>query len=160
MTEIIQRFCLPPIVGSERFGHGHINQTYVLTADTDDRFILQKVSSRAFKNVPALMENLVAVTLHLQKKGMTPTLTPLPTKDGGYYFKDAQGDYWRLYEYIENSVCLQKAECTEDFYQSARAFGMFAQALGDFPADTLHETIPNFHNTPDIVNSTRRLRLT
>lgn len=91
----------------------------------------------------------MAVTLHLQKKGMTPTLTAVPTKDGGYYFKDAAGDYWRLYEYIENSVCLQKAESAEDFYQSARAFGMFAQALGDFPAQTLHETIPNFHNTPD-----------
>ena len=60
MTEIVQRFCLPPIVGSERFGHGHINQTYLLVADTEERFILQRISSRAFKNVPALMENLVA----------------------------------------------------------------------------------------------------
>ncbi len=150
MTEtVIRRFCLPPIVSSERYGHGHINQTFLLVADTGERFILQKISSRAFKDVPALMGNLVAVTHHLQKKGMTPTLTALPTKDGGFYFKDAEGDYWRLYEFIENSVCLQKAECKEDFYQSARACGAFAQALNDFPADTLAETIPNFHNTPD-----------
>ncbi len=149
MTEIVPLFCLPPIVSSESYGHGHINQTYLLTSDEGERFILQKISSRAFKNVPALMENMVAVTLHLQKKGVAPTLTALPTKAGGFYHKDAQGDYWRLCEFIENSICLQKAECKEDFYQSARAFGSFAQALGDFPADTLHETIPNFHNTPD-----------
>lgn len=148
MTEIIQRFCLPPIESSKRYGHGHINQTYLLTSDMGERFIMQRLSSRAFKNVPALMENLVAVTRHLHKKGMTPTLTALPTKDGCYFFRDTAGDYWRLYEFIENSVCLQKAECKEDFYQSARAFGMFAQALEDFPAHILHETIPNFHNTP------------
>ena len=40
-------------------------------------------------------------------------------------------------------------ETGEDFYQSALAFGQFQNQLSDFPADTLFETIPNFHNTPD-----------
>lgn len=149
MKEIFQQFCLQDIVSCERYGHGHINETYLLTAKSGERFILQKISSRAFKNVPALMENIASVSEHLQNKGIRPTLTPLPTMDEKYYYEDAAGDYWRLYEFIENSICLQKAETKDDFYQSARAFGAFAQSLGDFPAHTLHETIPNFHNTPD-----------
>ena len=149
MTHIIEKFCLPEMESTERYGHGHINQTYLLTAKSGERYILQKISSRAFKDVPALMENIAAISLHLQNKGIRPTLTPICTVDEGYYYEDAAGDYWRLYEYIENSICLQKAESKEDFYQSARAFGAFAQSLGDFPAKTLNETIPNFHNTPD-----------
>jgi hypothetical protein len=34
-----------------------------------------------------------------------------------------------------------------DFYQSAIAFGRFQWLLADYPAEQLHETIPNFHNT-------------
>ena len=30
----------------------------------------------------------------------------------------------------------------------ANAFGEFQQQLSDLPGDRLHETIPNFHNTP------------
>ena len=40
-------------------------------------------------------------------------------------------------------------ETPEDFYQSALAFGQFQNQLADFPAETLYETILNFHNTPD-----------
>jgi Ser/Thr protein kinase RdoA (MazF antagonist) len=40
-------------------------------------------------------------------------------------------------------------ETEEDFYQSALAFGRFQELLADFPAHTLYETIPEFHNTVD-----------
>jgi Ser/Thr protein kinase RdoA (MazF antagonist) len=62
---------------------------------------------------------------------------------------DGEGEYWRVYDYIEDSLCLQTPETAEDFYQSAVAFGSFQRMLQDFPAQTLCETIPNFHNTPD-----------
>ena len=35
------------------------------------------------------------------------------------------------------------------FNQSAVAFGHFQRLLADYPAETLHETIKDFHNTPD-----------
>lgn len=150
MKEILAQFCLESaVVGCERYGHGHINETYLVTTVAGPRYILQKISSRAFGNVPQLMENIVAVSAHLRRKGMNPTLTPLPTHEDMYYYLDGAGDFWRLYEFIEDSICLQKAESKDDFYQSALAFGAFAQALDDFPAHTLHETIPNFHNTPN-----------
>ena len=53
---------------------------------------------------------------------------------------------------MEDSICLQAAETPEDFYQSAVAFGRFQDMLTRFPADTLHETIPNFHNSVSRMN--------
>ena len=46
------------------------------------------------------------------------------------------------------SVSRRRATATT-FYQAAVAFGKFQQALADFPAATLHETIPRFHDTED-----------
>ena len=54
-----------------------------------------------------------------------------------------------MYAFIEDSLCLQQPQTPSDFYESAVAFGQFQQMLKEFPAHTLHETIPNFHNTPD-----------
>lgn len=38
-------------------------------------------------------------------------------------------------------------ERPEQFYQSARSFGHFLKQLGAYPAASLHETIPHFHDT-------------
>ena len=55
----------------------------------------------------------------------------------------------QVYDFVEDTICLQQPETDEDFYQSAVGFGTFQQLLAEFPAEKLHETIPNFHNTPD-----------
>ena len=47
---------------------------------------------------------------------------------------------------MENTVCLQQVQSAEDFYQSAVAFGNFQHQLAAYPAHTLHETIPHFHD--------------
>ena len=72
----------------------------------------------------------------------------MQTKEGLYFHLDSRGEYWRMYEFI-SGICLNAPECDEDLYQSALAFGQFQYLLRDFPAETLHETIPNFHNTID-----------
>ena len=53
-----------------------------------------------------------------------------------------------MYDFV-GGFCLDAPEREEDFYQSALAFGRFQQLLCDFPAETLTETIPEFHNTVD-----------
>ena len=79
---------------------------------------------------------------------MWETLNLVPTRDGKLYYTDSTGKVWRLTNYVEDTVCLQKA--TPDLFEaSARAFGRFQWLLADYPAETLHETIVNFHNTED-----------
>lgn len=135
----------------ERHGCGHINDTYLVVTDTGRRYILQKISNRAFPDIAALQENIAAVTayLHTKVKADNEALTLIYTTDGKQWYHHGENSDWRVYDFIEDSICLQAPECTEDFYQSAIAFGTFQQQLKDFPAATLHETIEKFHDTPN-----------
>ena len=141
------------------FGNGHINDTFRLTFKTEQgtrRYILQKMSAVVFKKPVELMENISNVTAWLKKKirengGDTEreTLNLVMTREGIPYHVDKEGGYWRVYKFIEGATCYDAVKNDDDFYQSAVAFGHFQRLLADYPAETLHETIPNFHNTPD-----------
>lgn len=147
------------LVSKNPYGNGHINDTFLVccktTEGTETRYILQRMNHNIFKNPPQLMENMVYVTEYLRAKiisqGGDPereTLNVIKTKDGADWYQDSGQNYWRVFPFIENSMCLEKVENATDFYDSAVAFGNFQRMLADFPAETLHETIPNFHNTP------------
>ena len=138
------------VISCTRYGSGHINETYLVVTNQPHLYILQKLSTQAFKDVPGLMENVVAVTAYLGQQNPDPrrTLRLIPTVDGQPYYT-ANSEYWRSYEYILGSICLDKPESDDDLYQSGVAFGEFQRQLADFPAATLHETIPQFHDTPN-----------
>ena len=149
---VLEHFRLDaPAVSCERYGCGHINETYLVVTQSGRRYILQKISNRAFPDVAGLQENIAAVTAHLRSQTDDPNgaLNLIYTKEGESWYHQGENSDWRIYDFVENSICLQAPESPEDFYQSAIAFGTFQQQLGTFPAETLHETIRNFHNTPD-----------
>ena len=134
----------------EVFGHGHINHTLKITTDTGAEYVLQKINTYVFKDPVRLMENVSAVTRFLHSRVDDPrhALHMLQTREGKYYHLDSSGQYWRCYDFV-GGFCLDLPETDEDFYQSAIAFGRFQTLLSDFPAETLYETIPEFHNTVD-----------
>lgn len=158
---VIQKFDLQgDIIGKDTLEKGHINDTFCIECKLDNnsikRYILQRINTNIFKNIDELMENIFNVTSHLKKKILEnggdverETLSIIKTKDGKNYYKSDEGDYWRLYNFIENSITYDLVENVQDFYESAVAFGNFQMLLSDFPANILHETIPNFHNTVD-----------
>ena len=138
------------------YGSGHINDTYRLTYGTGKHYILQKMNKSIFTKPIELMENVSGVTAWLKKKIQEnggdvdrETLNLVMTKDGLPYYVDEDGEYWRVYLFIEDATCYDMVKDEEDFYQSAVAFGHFQRLLADYPAETLHETIVNFHNTVD-----------
>ena len=100
------------------------------------------INGKVFKDLTGLMNNVIAVTDYLHDRVEDPRgcLTLVPTLNGELYLKTAEGDVWRMYEYILDSVCLEAAESAEDLRQSGVAFGMFQNQLADFPAATLTET--------------------
>ena len=160
LNEVLAAFDFPAtLVGAVRYGQGHINDTFCVLCQPQEgdciRFILQGLSKAAFPRQDELMENFVGITSHLRKKiianGGDPlreTLSLVKTKDGKDYYTDATGKAWRLTPFIENTDCYQSATA-ELFEASARAFGRFQWLLNDYPAETLHEAIVNFHNTED-----------
>ncbi len=150
LARVLDLFALDgEALSCEPYGCGHINVTY-LAATPRRRYILQKINDRIFPDVRGLMENIRAVTDHLRKKEADPrrVLTIVPAKSGADWVR-AEGGAWRVYDFVEGSLCLQKAETPEDFYESAVGFGRFQELLKDFPAKDLHETLPRFHDTPD-----------
>ena len=141
-----------------RYGNGHINDTFLVTLKKKDgtmkRVILQRMNKNIFTKPEELMENIEGVTSFLRKKivenGGNPereTLNIIPVEDGFSYYVDNQGEYWRCYKFIEDATSYEQVESPEDFYQSAVAFGNFQRLLAEYPAETLHETIPGFHDT-------------
>jgi len=137
-------------VSCQEFGSGHINSTYKIFTDTGKVYVLQHINKYVFKSPLKVMENTGAVTNYLTEHtdGKCQVMHFMTTYSGRYCHRDEQGEYWRMYDYIRG-ICLDAPQCDEDLYQSALAFGWFQELLKDFPAHTLHETIPNFHNTPD-----------
>lgn len=141
-----------------RYGNGHINDTFLVTTDFDGvirRFILQRVNKEIFKRPDEVIENIVNVTDFFRQKlrenggdYKRGAITVIRTVNGDGFYVDGEGDFWRMYIFIEDSLALDLPETKEDFYESARAFGGFQRMLSEYPAETLHETIPNFHNTP------------
>ena len=132
------------------YGNGHINETYLVADSTARQYILQKINQNVFRNPQGLMENIKAVTSYLGERttDSRSTLSLIPTKSGEDWLIDEAGEYWRMYFFISDSICLQKAKSPDDFKESGVAFGNFQRMLADFPAKTLIETIPNFHDTP------------
>lgn len=140
------------------FGAGHINETYAvyMPGESGDElaYVLQRVNSNVFKDPAGVMDNIFGVTEYLRnvirREGGDPdreTLSYIKTKSGCNYFEDSEGEPWRCYNFIPDSVCYQLVEEPEQFYQSGSSFGHFLKQLSDYPASKLNETIPDFHNT-------------
>ena len=160
LAEVLAAYDFPAtLLGAVRYGQGHINDTFCVICQPQEgdaiRYILQGLSLAAFPHPDELMENFIGITSYLREKiiaaGGDPlreTLSLVKTRDGKDYYTDGTGKVWRLTPFIENTDCFQSAT-PELFEASARAFGRFQYMLQGYPAETLHESIVNFHNTED-----------
>ena len=145
------------LISCSPFGNGHINDTFLLVytlGNGENRYVLQKINKYVFHHPDELMENGVAVTAHLRKKvveaGGDPereVLRFVPAKNGLYYYLDDDEEYWRISCFIDNTISRDTASSPEDLYTTGLAFGHFQSLLSDYPANTLYETIPGFHDT-------------
>lgn len=150
-------------IGYKPVSEGHINDTYIVDYKKEDgeivRYLLQRINVNVFKKPVELMENVIGVTSHLRKKieaaggdPMRETLTVYPAKDGKNYYMAEDGGCWRLYNFVGDTFTISELTNAEDFRNAALTFGNFQNLLADYPIETLHETIPNFHNTPSRFN--------
>ena len=148
--EILANFNLS--LNPDAYGNGHINDTYIVHSQPD--YILQRINKKVFTNPPAVMENIQGVTEFLRRKiiaeGGDPdreTLNLIMTVDGQPYYHHTDDEYYRVYKFIDHAVSYDLVENPMQLYHAARAFGKFQNMLADYPAEKLHETIVDFHNT-------------
>ena len=145
MENILKNFKIEgEILSCERYGNGHINVTYLVVTSVR-RYILQKINNYVFKDVDCLMNNINLVTKYLRSINVE-TLDIIPTIDNSIYYHDDSG-YYRVYLFVENSLCLEKATDLELVYRAGKAFGAYHKSLAKMDASKLHDTIPFFHDT-------------
>ncbi|MBE6703169.1 MAG: aminoglycoside phosphotransferase family protein [Ruminococcaceae bacterium] len=146
---------LGPFNSCERYGNGHINDTFLAVSESGKRYIFQRINHTVFPRPDQVMENIAAVTGHIRGKveaeggdAERSTLVVIPTDLGKRFYQDSIGSYWRMYAFTERTKAFDRAESLQMFTDCAEAFGRFQGWLSDFDATTLFEPIVNFHNTP------------
>lgn len=155
IENVVMQFDLPDGAWTaEPYGNGHINETYLVTTG-EKRFILQRVNGYVFPKPEDVMDNIERVTAFLkaqiEREGGDPareTLTLVKTHQGKCFTYDREGGLWRMYLFVEDTVSYDLPDTPALFELSGEAFGKFQRQMGGFPADSLHETIHDFHNTP------------
>lgn len=156
MKHIVEQFAITTEIGEIRpLKIGHINDSFIIDSKNpeDKSYFLQKINHNIFKDVAGLQRNIQLVTDHLRKKlrerGETDldkkVLRLIPTKDGQLFYKDDNGEYWRIYVNLRNTHSYDII--TPGLAEKAgEAFGDFQCMLSDIDTDQLIETIPDFHN--------------
>lgn len=156
MEKIIQQFQLEnPVQLPEAIKVGIINESYRLKAATEGgkSYFLQRINHNIFQDVEGLQNNIDRVTSHIRQllteageaDVERKVLRVVPTHDGKLYYKTPEDDYWRVYVLIENALSYEQIT-PEGAYLAGKAYGEFQCQLASLDADTLVESIPNFHN--------------
>ncbi len=166
LQAVVSQFEVGEFVCSEEIRAGIINGTFGVTcrslrdSSETERYVFQRINTYVFKHPRELMQNIEAVTTHIQKRILRSSdsydrqvLDFVRANDGNLFLDHPDYGFWRAYHFVEGTCSYNTIQNPRQFYELGRTFGRFQRQLSDFPAQTLHETIPNFHNTVD------RLRL-
>lgn len=156
-TETIKRvFKLYPIKGKvagvEVIPTGHINETYCVEMDDKGKrkkYVAQKINAYVFKKPDEVMKNIQTVNDYLDKNGIKEKcdIRRYINALDGSNLVTLDGSYWRVCDYIENSVSYDTVENVSVLKNAGYAFGRFQAMLAGLDMNSLYETIPDFHNT-------------
>ena len=167
IEEILKKYNIEgELVDCTQNNSGIINKTYVATFrhsdGTEKKYLIQKINTKVFNEPYKLMKNIEGVTTYLKKQmiksGDTThrVLEVVKTKDNKSlcYVTNASDtrEYYRIYEYIDNSISYNQSVNREVVYNTGKAFGNFQKLLRDYPMNKLEETIKDFHNTTERYN--------
>ena len=139
----------------EVISNGNINATYDVTVTNGSenrRFVFQKLNIHVFKNPKQIMKNISKITAHIadkleaEGKSRDCVMHFVVRENGKNYYTD-DGSFWRVSEFVPNTVTYNTCDDLEKLESAGRAFGEFQTMLADFDATQLAETIPGFHDT-------------
>ncbi len=156
LAEVAEGLSIPGrVLRASPHGSGHINDTYAVDLAVNGasvRHVFQRINHHVFREPEKLMENIDRVVAHLAAKARGRScavpLELLRGESGAPFCRTADGHYWRAFRYIGGARSHDLVDSVALAHEAARAFGAFQRDLADLPPPRLHETIPDFHNTP------------
>lgn len=129
----------------QKYGNGLINETFLLETNKN-KYIIQRINNKIFKNPIHLMKNYSLVTSWLVKNdNHYKGIRLVKTKKNKNYIK-IKKDYFRCYEYIANTTSYSFIDDLNIIYEYGKAIGYFDNILEDIPIKKLKHPIKDFHN--------------
>ena len=135
LGSVLTKMGIADFTSVERYGSGHINDTFKVETKAGPRYILQRVTD--FFPAEKLKTNILRVTSHLKAKGV-PTLEVV-----------AYENPWRLYKFLEGYTSVDLITDPKEAELAAGAFAKFQNDLADLPQPPLETIIDKFHDTVD-----------
>ncbi len=154
LNEIAKQFQLEGVVAEVKaLGEGFINDTFIIKTEGDSpNYILQRKNKKIFSPIPAMMENIQKVCLHIKEKvvatggdPMREAMTVTPANDGKLYFLDDEDEYWAVCQFIDDTIAYEAAETPELAYAGGKGIGKFQSLVSDLK-HPLTDILPGFHN--------------
>jgi thiamine kinase-like enzyme len=139
------------IVNISPLHSGHINDTYLVTTNTSNSFVLQKLNSYVFKDVIGLIDNKIKISQFITeriKSGDLNLLSPefYKCKTGDFYVKDEADAFWNLQNYIPNAITFDKAPNAQVVFEAGKLYGSFLTLTDNVPTKEIKETLKDFHS--------------
>ncbi|MBK0383642.1 aminoglycoside phosphotransferase family protein [Pedobacter sp. SD-b] len=145
------------VLTTKPFGSGHINDTFFIQNidKSCPDYLLQRINHHIFKDVEGVVVNISRVSAHLgaklngefkTDKSFEQVLTLIPTTEGVLFLEDDDGNFWRMYQFIKDSISYDLITSSKQAYEGGEAFGRFQRMLADMDPNLLKETLKDFHN--------------
>ncbi|MEW6600663.1 MAG: aminoglycoside phosphotransferase family protein [Nitrospirota bacterium] len=147
------------IVDIHEFGHGNINNTYLVTLDrkTESHFILQRINTHVFLHPERVMNNMRIATDHarmrlgqirLEEDRRWEVPLVIAAQDGSDHWYAPDGAFWRAISFIDDTVSFDIIKDAGHAEEVGYALGMFHALLSDLKPEGLLDTLEGFHITP------------
>lgn len=136
-----EEFSVIPLSG------GLINDTYKIESPSGNTFILQRINQHVFPQPEEVQENYIHLSDYAAS-GSAGFKMPKPMyySQTGSLFKDDNGNSWRAFEFVNDSIAVPVANTPSQAGETAATFAKFTKAFSGFDTCLLHEVIPGFHN--------------
>ena len=129
----------------KKLGSGHIHDTFLL--DGPVKFVLQRINTNVFTRPDIIANNLRQAASHLQKNSPGYLfLSAVRTKSGDDMMWDQDGNPWRLFPYISNSMTLERVSTPEEAFEAARGFAGLTRKLDGIALERFKPTIERFQD--------------
>jgi Ser/Thr protein kinase RdoA (MazF antagonist) len=154
LTSIAEQFVTRGnIIQIKEFGNGNINDTYIVTRDTEEKFVLQRINTHVFKHPHLIMQNMRAFTEHVHQRVQAEghaweSPRVITAKDGNDFFIDAENGFWRAISFIKDSQSYDTITDLDHAREVGHALGKFQNLISDMPIESLADTLEGFHVTP------------
>ena len=153
------------VLSVHEFGNGNINDTYLVTVDTDlpedKQFVLQRINTQVFKQPKLIMQNMRAFTEHMRRRARDeghqwemPRV--IKACDGQDFYVDPEGNFWRAISYVHGARSFETIKDAALAREVGYALGTFQYLISDLPIHKLSDTLEGFHIAPRYLQNFER----